>query len=33
MTNAFAWSPDGKQFAVAHGEDVSDVNLITNNSK
>lgn len=30
---AFDWSFDGQQFAVAHGEDVRDVVLITNNSK
>ena len=27
---SFDWSPDGKQFAVAHGEDVRDVVLVTN---
>ena len=30
---SFDWSTDGKQFAVAHGEDVRDVVLLTNNSK
>ena len=25
--NAFAWSPDGKQFAVAQGKEVRDVVL------
>lgn len=30
---AFDWSFDGQQFAVAHGEDVRDVVLITNNRK
>ena len=28
---SFDWSPDGKQFAVAHGEDVRDVVLLTKN--
>lgn len=27
--NAFAWSPDGKQFAVAHGQELRDVVLFT----
>ncbi len=27
--NAFAWSPDGKQFAVAHGQELRDVILFT----
>ena len=30
---SFEWSPDGKQFAVAHGEDVRDVVLLTRNSR
>lgn len=30
---SFDWSPDGKQFAVAHGEDVRDVVLLTKDSK
>ena len=27
---SFDWSPDGKHFAVAHGEDVRDVVMVTN---
>jgi len=30
VINAFAWSFDGKQFAVAHGQEVRDVVLFTN---
>lgn len=30
---SFDWSPNGTQFAVAHGEDVRDVVLLTRNSK
>ncbi len=29
IINAFAWSPDGKQFAVAHGQELRDVVLFT----
>jgi len=30
IINSFAWSSDGKQFAVAHGQEVRDVVLFTN---
>lgn len=29
IINAFAWSPDGKKFAVAHGQELRDVVLFT----